>query len=87
MSDEVQQSWKTNDMALAVYLRIQGIKENVIWDNNVCYWEFDNSDELQKHVIVFAGGQAQVDPKEYNKTFYTMKQEMYKTFGAPTKRN
>jgi hypothetical protein len=42
-----------------------------------CYWFFDRSDLLESLVDQFIAGEATVDPKEFNRLYGKIKQDMF----------
>lgn len=77
-TDQVVQFWRTNDMAFATYLKLEGFSsQNVSWQYGTCYWVFRVTDGLLDVVRKFEEGQALVEPREYSKAFSLTKKEFY----------
>lgn len=78
--------YKTNDMALVTYLRIQGHPvQGTRWLSNSCVWVFRINDNLLGLVDNFMDDRALVNPKEFNRHFTDTKKELYsqrETMGA-----
>lgn len=71
---------RTNDMALATYLKLQGhTPQAVIWERATCYWLYRVTDHLLDSLDDFNESRALVEPKEYNKVFNQTKREFYDT--------
>lgn len=78
--------YKTNDMALVTFLRIQGHPvQGTRWQNNSCMWVFRVNNNLLELVDDFMSDRAKVNPKEFNRHFTDTKKELYnqrETLGA-----
>lgn len=71
-------SFRTDDMALATYLKLLGFNcDQVGWEGDVCFWHFENGDELLRAVGGFHSGYAKVEVREYNREFSSTKREFY----------
>jgi hypothetical protein len=72
--------YKTTDMALVTYLRMEGhTVQTTGWIGNTCHWAFAKTTELLGLVDQFARDEALVNPKSYNKEFSQTKSELYQT--------
>jgi len=74
--------FSTDNMALAAYLSINGQEiVGTTWRGGrlrqKCYWEFNNTYELEDLVSDFALGDALVDPKLFNERILELKQDMF----------
>lgn len=73
--------WKTDNMSLAAYLKLNVPLVKTEWNNSgdrrSCYWFFEDTEFLADLVTEFMGGEASVDPREYNSTIAGMKKEMF----------
>lgn len=74
MSDE---PFKTNDMAMATYLEMQGHPpQKVEFEGQNCYWSFLYIPSLVQEVEAFLSQSAMVTPQAYNRAFAAVKREM-----------
>jgi hypothetical protein len=74
----LDEHYRSNDMAMVTYLKICGHSvQRVVWESGTCYWVFWVSDTLLDQVEVFIGGNALIEPREYNKVFNQTKREFY----------
>ena len=72
--------YKTNSMALATYLRMQGhTVQHVEWEDGVCHWFFRITDGLLDLADKFLNDEAMVNPRAYNYEYKRTKQELYRT--------
>lgn len=70
--------YRTNDMAMATFLRMQGhAVQHIQWIGGTCYWIFSVTDSLLDQVEEFTDGHARVEPREYNRVFTQTKREFY----------
>jgi len=70
--------YKTNDMALVTYLRIQGHPpQGTRWHSSSCMWVFRVNNSLIELVDAFMDDKALVNPKEFNRHFTDTKKELY----------
>lgn len=73
-----EEFFRTNDMSMATYLKVRGhVTQAVDWKSGTCYWIFRVSDLLLDEVDRFLGGDALIEPKEYNRVFTQTKREFY----------
>lgn len=73
-----EEFYRTNDMAMATYLKLEGHpSQTVLWHGGTCYWVFRISDRLLDLADGFVGGDARVEPREYNRVFTQTKREFY----------
>lgn len=86
MSDKVApatedfEHFRTNDMAMATFLRMQGhAVQEIFWETGTCYWRFVVTGQLLKDMSDFQDGRALVDPRTYNRMFAITKQELYRS--------
>lgn len=71
-------TYRTNDMALVTFLRMQGHSvQEVRWEDQTCYWFFMIIGTLTTDLDAYTGGTARVEPKEYNRVFGRTKREFY----------
>ncbi len=78
MSSTVETKFKTDDMALVTYLRMNYITpDEIIWDHNTCWWFFEKSTELSEHATLFVSNEAQSNPKEFSRQFKLTRQEFH----------
>lgn len=78
MSATTLDEYRTNDMAMATFLRVEGHPvQDVQWKFDTCYWVFHSSETLGLDVSRFEGGTATVEPKAYSKKFQETKKEFY----------
>ena len=72
------QEFRTDDMALTTWLRMQGHTPQAIrWDGDQCYWIFICNDSLLYLFDQFQKGQSQVEVRAYNRAFSATKREFY----------
>ena len=65
-------------MALVTYLKIKGFEHSSpVWAVGTCYWTFDTSPDLRRHVDLFMAKASLVEPTEYNRVFGEVKREFY----------
>lgn len=75
--------WKTNDMTLVAYMRLNGKEPTrVEWHNSdgiggSSFWFFIFDEKLENLMDDFYGGEARVEPREYNRAFAVVKTEMH----------
>jgi len=75
---DVHEFHRTNDMAQVTFLKMSGqTSQGIAWEGNTCYWLFRVSDGLMDLIDNFASGEAQVEPREYNRIFTMTKREFY----------
>lgn len=73
-----EEFYRTNDMAMATYFRLRGHSaQAILWLSGTCYWVFRITDALLDEIELFTGGNAVVEPKEYNRVFTQIKREFY----------
>ena len=73
-----EEFFRTNDMAMATYLKLQGFPVQVIeWKSGTCYWIFRVSDFMLDELEKFQEGRAMVEPREYNRIYARSKREFY----------
>jgi hypothetical protein len=78
-----EEFFKTNDMAMATYLKMQGHSvQRVLWTGPTCYWVFRVTDALLDATEDFLGGESRVEPREYSKKFSETKKEFYDSRSA-----
>jgi hypothetical protein len=75
-------SFRTNDMGVAAYLKIlghhaQAVEMHSRGSEQVCYWYFLATEGLMRAVDEFIDGTARVSPKEYNKFYSIVKTEFF----------
>ena len=74
-----EEFYRTDDMALATFLKMQGhTPQTLRWENRTCYWYFDRSESLLGMADMFIDGLANVEPKEYSRVFALTKTEFHK---------
>jgi hypothetical protein len=70
--------YRTNHMAEAAFLRMRGFAtQSKSWQDGTCYWYFDKSDALMEVVDEYLSGKSLVEPKEYNRVFGIVKDELF----------
>lgn len=70
--------YRTNDMAMVTFLKIQGHPvQEVAWESDTCYWIFRITEVLLGQVEMFLAGEARIEPREYNRVFNSTKREFY----------
>lgn len=79
MTDTMVRQFRTSDMALATFLRLElyDVQEVKIDDTGTCYWYFDGVDSLHESCEAFREGIARVEPREYNRLFAVTKKERW----------
>jgi hypothetical protein len=76
--EDLHEFHKTNDMALATFLKMNGhATQKTLWEGGTCYWYFRLSDGLVTMIDTFVDGRARVEPREYNRTFTQTKREFH----------
>lgn len=69
---------RTDDMALVTFLKMEGhTAQQVAAKSDTVYWWFRLNDDLEDAIAAFDGGDARVEPREYNRTFGLTKKEFY----------
>lgn len=77
---------RTDDVALAAYLKLKGhTAQEVWWNQGVCYWQFSNM--AVSDASDFLKDTALVNPRDFTKYFGQAKREMYQANGAPASRS
>lgn len=75
---DLEKFHKSDDMALVTFLKMEGFTpQQVGWDRATCYWWFRLTDDVLTAIEVFDGGDARVEPREFNKMFASTKREFY----------
>jgi len=70
--------FRTEEMSMVTYLKLCGHQvQKVEWDGGSCYWTFDRSDLLESAVDEFISGEARVEPREYNRQYAKVKDQMF----------
>lgn len=70
--------YRTSDMALTTYLKLEGYTpQEIKWQGGTCYWWFDKTEALVAAVDAFLGKESRVEPTEYNRVFSQTKREFY----------
>jgi hypothetical protein len=82
---EKMETWETQDMALAVYLRTLGEKTKAEWRDGTCFWKFMDTEAVRREVTKYAQGEALVEPRLFSRTFSISKREMFAAPGSPRK--
>lgn len=82
MTDQEISSWRTNDMAMAAWLKMHGhTPQEVAFNDDSqpsnCYWIFLVTSSLVDLIDTFQSQEAWVRPQEYNKMYAQCKTEMY----------
>lgn len=73
-----EEFYRTNHMALVAFLRMEGhSSQSMRWEGGTCYWYFDKSDVLLELCDRYHGGTARVEPKEYNRVFGIVREELF----------
>jgi len=80
----VNGSLQTDEIALAVYLIIEGYdydlrRDEVISQRKIakCVWVFDDSSEIRELVQSYKDGKARVDPRRFAITWGAIRREMH----------
>lgn len=72
--------FRTSDMAMATYLKLEGHTPQVVeWNSGTCYWYFDKTTALELDIAAFQDKKATVEPTEYNRVYSQTKREFYDT--------
>ncbi len=88
MSVAAVDEYRTNDMAMVTYLKVEGFSPQLVtWEMNTCYWVFLKTASLVTAIERFEQGVGRVEPKSYSKQFMLTKREFYDTRPAPSGRN
>lgn len=75
---EEQEFYRTSDMGLVTYLRIEGHEpQGTVKDGDQVYWVFIFSEGLRDTVDRFASSEARVDPKMFNREYARAKKELF----------
>lgn len=70
--------YRTDDMALATYLRMKHhIPVEIVWENNTACWDFNRSPDLMKLVDDFTENKALCNPREFSRMFKYTRQEFH----------
>lgn len=65
-------------MALVTFLKLEGhTPQQVVAESDTVFWYFRMNDDLEDAMAAFNGGDARVEPREYNKVFSSTKREFY----------
>ena len=77
-SEDEFEEYKSNDMAMVTYLRLNGLQpQGQDYQNGVCYWKFEYSEALRHLRDDFAMDRALVNPKEFSRHFAITKRELF----------
>lgn len=86
MDGQINHEWRTDDMALAAYIALEGgIDPAMHWEMESCYFVFHDGKELEAAVTEFVSGRARVEPRQYNMTFSRLKKAMFNDPHAPVR--
>lgn len=72
MLKEVEETdeFETNQTVLAAYLVYEGHElARTLWENNMCTFFFENTEQLQASFGIFLQGKARVEPVGFNNAF------------------
>jgi hypothetical protein len=69
------QLYRTNDMGMTAFLRLQGhsVQHAEAEENGTVYFHFFPTDTLLEHTDEFISGRATVEPKAYNREYGAVK--------------
>jgi len=74
------ESFKTNDMGLATYLKMCGQRlTRTVWIDRTCYWYFPMTDGLEERVGQWTEERATVNPKQFTREYAQTKKEFYES--------
>lgn len=72
-----EEPFKTNDMAMATYLEMEGhTPQKIEFEGQNCFWHFMYIPSLVAAVDSFLSQTALVTPQAYNRSFAAVKREM-----------
>ncbi len=78
--DHLDQFYRTNDMALVTFLRLEGqVHQAVVWEHHTCYWIFERTNGLSESIDAFNEGIALVEPKAWSKMYNITKTEFHES--------
>jgi hypothetical protein len=82
MSEPIQ----TSEIALAVFLIVNGHQPHQLrlrksrsedgYITKICIWEFDHHNSIKKLMSDYQSGQARVEPREFARTWGSVRREM-----------
>lgn len=81
---------KTNDLALATYLSVNGIEYELDQEKRgdgmaVCLWIFPSSDVSRRLLAEYVSRTASVEPNKFVRTWGVIRKEMLEYLHAPTR--
>jgi hypothetical protein len=79
--DELEEEtrFETGLTALAVYLVYSGCDiDEIEWRDELCFFLFENTPQLQGEMTKFVSGQARVEPQQYSNTFGQVTKRMWR---------
>lgn len=80
MENSSVDQFRTNDMAMAAYLRMNGHStQKIEWSEGTCRWFFLAVPALVEQVNKFLADTALVNPRQYNRSFAETKREFYES--------
>ena len=86
-TQQQQTTWRTDDIALAAYLRYLDYPlEELEWDLNSCFFLFKRTDKLIADVQDFVSDEALVIPRRYSMVFGQLKKAMFEDHPNPPRR-
>lgn len=78
MSSLVETLFKTDEMSLVTYLRLNHHDPlEIIWEFNTCWWIFEKSEDLSRLATLFISNEALSNPKEFSRMFKLTRQEFH----------
>lgn len=60
-----EQLWGTSDLALASYLATEFPVLETDWEGSICYWMFEDCEDLKQMIDEYTNGVARVNPRHY----------------------
>lgn len=75
--------YETNQTVVAAYFVYMGLElDDVVWENGVCVFFFENTKELQQELRKFVSSEARVEPQAFNNTFVQVRNRMFEAKGG-----
>lgn len=83
--DEEDEIWETRDLAMATYLSMFLPIRTIHTENDdrgpACWWGFDNTDELHRHLTLWEDGPI-TNVRTYERRYRQLKRSIYRTDAA-----
>lgn len=78
MDEHDEDFYETNQTVVAAYFVYERLNMvDLRWENGVCSFSFENTEELQKHLMNYVSGKARVEPQAFNNAFAGVRKRMF----------